>query len=790
MTDTFAVIYTDQNINGTYTKDGTLSYYMNANKLAKIEQNDSKEYHVFTRPNTTVNNWDDWNVKIKLVKGTGEDYTGTWWSLKEKPPKKDGVVAGFTATRRQVTVPEVKAVDPVVPVVPLGVPLVVQPVGSSGDLTQYKTEASQALRQALSDKQTALDHKEATSAAKKRVENAKAAVDAVKTRVQNANALVAGVSTEVDIVTNHVGQATTAEQTANSAYNNAVSAYTAVEAAVASANAAVTSARAMDAANKAKEEAAQAQTAKEAAGNAKRDAERYASSAEAAVGRATAIAAAQPPAANESRTTLPCEALAGLVGPNDASIVVCAPTGTSSSVSIKRDDENPVSVVVYKRNTGEWGGYGPIDTQVLKGVYVLIDPTKKTVTCVWQYDKTPRHETIVYEARLIESRARAYALTQTHPAAAAAAQPTVSITVSQELADSLPVPTQEQMDAVACAALGRKFTGETLQCTPPVDADVAIVTVTKSAGFTAHFKMYKYTQPASFWAGYGRAGVANSGVYVKISSTGDVTCVWDSGASGQKVEYKSERVPSTSTSPVPVVYTLKSGTDNVTLVHKSGQSPFPTRTQEEVAEDKKKEAGLAGATAAACNELKKKLDWVVCDSTGPVTSDVMVMRGTAAGVLVTLHYNSTSKSWTGYGLSTGSAGTGPKGLYVAVSTDAQGVAVVKCVWDTNVPEVGDYRAVQDRTARVYALVAVSPTSVVKDTVSVLVTSDQSPFPSEKETPKPVASAPAPSSLSTEAIIGIVVGSVVGFILIVVLVVLWVRSRKAHGQPTNWNNFQL
>jgi hypothetical protein len=336
------------------------------------------------------------------------------------------------------------------------------------------------------------------------------------------------------------------------------------------------------------------------------------------------------------------------------------------------------------------------------------------------------------------------------------------------------------MDAVACAALGSKFTGEVLQCTPPVGAraeDVAIVTVTKSAGFAAQVKLYKYTQSASFWAGYGRA--ANSGVYVKISSTGDVTCVWDSGASGEKVEYKSERVPSasasTSTSPVSDVYTLTSATDNVTLVHNSGQSPFPTRTPEEDAEDKKKEAALAGATAAACNELKAKLNWVVCDSTGPLTSSVMVMRGTAAGVPVTLRYDLASRLWTGYGLSTGAAGTGPKGLYVAVSTDAQGVAGVKCVWDTNVPEVVEYRAVQDRTASIYALVA--PTSVVKETVSVLVTSVQSPFPSEKETPTPVASAPAPSALSTEAIIGIVVGSVAGFILIVVLVVLWVRSRK-------------
>jgi heme A synthase len=71
---------------------------------------------------------------------------------------------------------------------------------------------------------------------------------------------------------------------------------------------------------------------------------------------------------------------------------------------------------------------------------------------------------------------------------------------------------------------------------------------------------------------------------------------------------------------------------------------------------------------------------------------------------------------------------------------------------------------------------VSPTSVVKDPVSVLVTSELSPFPSEQETPKPVAPAPAPSALSTEAIGGIV-GGILGFILIVVLVVLWVRSRK-------------
>jgi hypothetical protein len=458
-------------------------------------------------------------------------------------------------------------------------------------------------------------------------------------------------------------------------------------------------------------------------------------------------------------------------------------------VSIKRDDETPVSVVVYKRNTGEWGGYAPIYTQVLKGVYVLIDKAKKTVTCVWQYDKnkTPRHETIVYEARLINASALTYALAQTHPVPAAAAQTTVSITVSQEVADSLPAPTQEQINAVACAALGSKFTGEELQCPPPVGARadvVAIVTVGATLTFTARVKLYKYTRPASFWAGYGRA--ANSGaltgVYVKISSTGDVMCVWDSDTSAnvKNVEYNRERVPSastsTSTSQVSDVYKLTSGTDNVTLVHDSGPSPFPPLTPEEAAEDKLKEAALAKTTAAACKALKAKVPVVLCDSTSTVTSDVIVTRGTAAVVPVTLHYDTTSKLWTGYGLSTGSAGTGPKGLYVAVSTDAQGVALVKCVWDTNPAEVVDYRVtVQDRTAGMYALVG--PTSVGKEPVIVLVRSVQSPFPSERETSKPVAPAPAPAALSTEAIIGIVVGSFAGFILIVVLVVLWVRSRK-------------
>jgi hypothetical protein len=340
-------------------------------------------------------------------------------------------------------------------------------------------------------------------------------------------------------------------------------------------------------------------------------------------------------------------------------------------------------------------------------------------------------------------------------------------------------PTQEQIDAVACAALGRKFQSESLQCTPPVDAraDVAIVTVVATLTFTARFKLYKYTQQASyFWAGYGRAANsgAPTGVYVKISSTGDVTCLWDSDASGQKVEYKSARVPSASSSTS--LYTLTSDTDNVTLVHNSGPSPFPPLTREEAEKEAQKQAELAETTAAACKELNTKLNWVVCDSTGTLTSNVIVKRGTAAGVPVTLRYDLASKLWAGYGLSTGSAGTGPKGLYVAVSTDAQGVAVVKCAWDTNPTEVGEYRAtLQDRNARMYALV--DPTSVVKEPVSVLVTSVQSPFPSEKETPKPVAPAPAPSSLSTEAIIGIVVGSVAGFILIVVLVVLWVRSRK-------------
>jgi hypothetical protein len=791
MTDTFVVAYSDQNIAGTYAKDGPRSY-MKENKLAKIEMNDSYVYHVFTRPDTSRDNWDYWNAKIKLVNVAGQDYKGTWWIHIDNHANRGRNVDGFRATLQQAPVPDVKAADPVVP---HAVPLAVPPAGSSSDLiTQYRKEASDASQLALSNERIAQGHKEATLAAKNRVAAAKTEVDAVKTRVQNAKASVDGVSYEVDTVRGYVDQAATAEHRANNAYIDANIAATEASTASLAAHVTENSTEAQTAARQAKAAADRAQTAKDAAGTARQNAEGYASSAGDAVERArsaaeTAIAAVQPPVANTSRTTLTCEDL--LPNPaNDASIVVCAQTGTSSSVSIKRDDENQVSVVVYKRNTGEWGGYAPIDTQVLKGVYVLIDKSKKTVTCVWQYNRTPGHETIVYEARLIDASTRTYALTQTHPVPAAAAQTTVSITVSQEVADSLPAPTQEQINVVACAALGSKFTGEELKCPPPVGAraDVAIVTVTKS-GFTAQFNLYKYTQPASFWAGYGRAANsgAPTGVYVKISSTGDVTCVWDSGASGQKVEYKSERVPSASTSTS--VYTLTSGTDNVTLVHDSGPSPFPTRTPKEAEEDKKKEEDLAEKTAAACNELKAKLNLVVCGSTSTVTSTVMVMRGTAAGVPVTLHYDVPSRLWTGYGLSTGSAGTGPKGLYVAVSIDAQGVAIVKCVWDTNPAEVRDYRAtLQDRTARMYALVDVSPTSVVKDTVSVLVTSDRSPFPSEQETPKPVAPAPAPSSLSTEAIIGIVVGSVVGFILIVVLV-LWVRSRKAHGQLTNWNNFQ-
>ena len=488
------------------------------------------------------------------------------------------------------------------------------------------------------------------------------------------------------------------------------------------------------------------------------------------------------PANSLSQTTIACTALKDLPSSqsqalsNEDKPSSCSSIGSGVDVTVRRGTDT-VRVTLYDRT--KWEGYGLVAqatpaTAGLKGVYVYVSkplPVPLSVTCVW-HEHDDGYVKGVYMANLtgLSDTLYTYTLVPTRTVP-------VTIEVPKEAVGPF-APTQEQINAVACAALGSKFTGEELQCTPPVGAraDVAIVTVTKS-GFTAQFNLYKYTQPASFWAGYGRAGVANSGaptgVYVKISSTGDVTCVWDSGASGQKVEYKSERVPSASTSTS--VYTLTSGTDNVTLVHDSGPSPFPPLTPKEAAEHKQKGAELAETTADACNELKKKLDWVVCDSTGPLTSDVMVTRGTAAGVLVTLHYDVPSKSWAGYGLSTGSAGTGPKGLYVAVSTDAQGAAVVKCVWDTNPTEVGEYRAVQDRTARMYTLV--DPTSVVNEPVSVLVRSVQSPFPSERETPKPVAPAPAPSSLSTEAIIGIVVGCVAGFILIVVLVVLWVRSRK-------------
>jgi hypothetical protein len=448
-----------------------------------------------------------------------------------------------------------------------------------------------------------------------------------------------------------------------------------------------------------------------------------------------------------------------------------------------------MQVTLYER-TAKWEGYGLVaqatpETAGLKGVYVYVSKQVPViVTCVW-HEHNGGYVKGVYMANLtgLSDTLYTYKL-----------EPSLTDQVIIEVpkvTEGPFKPTQEQIDAVACAALGRKFQSEELQCTPPVDAraDVAAIGTVTKFNFTAQFKLYKYTQPASyFWAGYGRA--ANSGVYVKISSTGDVMCVWDSDTvtDVKKVEYKSARVPSASAStsasasPVSDVYTLTSGTDNVTLVHNSGPSPFPTRTPEQAAEDKKKEAELAETTATACNALKTKLNWVVCGSTSTVTSNVMVMRGTAAGVPVTLHYDATSRSWAGYGLSTGATGAGPKGLYVAVSIDAQGVAIVKCVWHTTVPsdtpEVGDYRAtVQDRTARMYALVDVSPTSVVKDPVSVLVTSVQSPFPIEQATPKPVAPAPAPSSLSTEAIGGIV-GGILGFILIiVVLVVLWVRSRK-------------
>jgi hypothetical protein len=503
------------------------------------------------------------------------------------------------------------------------------------------------------------------------------------------------------------------------------------------------------------------------------------------------------PAESRSQTTIACTALKDLPSShavsNEDKPSSCDESSSSRSVqvTVKRGTDT-VRVTLYER-AAKWEGYGLVAqatqaTAGLNGVYVYVSnpvPVPLSVTCVW-HESNGGYVKDVYMANLTGLSGTLYTYTLKHTSTDAV----VTMEVPKGAVGPFD-PTQEQIDAAACAALGSKFTGEELQCPPPVGARadvVAIVTVVATLTFTARVKLYKYTRPASFWAGYGRA--ANSGaltgVYVKISSTGDVMCVWDSDTSAnvKNVEYNRERVPSastsTSTSQVSDVYKLTSGTDNVTLVHDSGPSPFPPLTPKEAAEDTKKEAELAEKTAAACNELKKKLDWVVCGSTSTVTSTVMVMRGTAA-VPVTLHYDATSKLWTGYGLSTGSAGTGPKGLYVAVSTDAQGVAVVKCVWDTNPIEVGDYRAtLQDRTARIYTLVAVSPTgptSVGKEPVSVLVRSVQSPFPSEQETPKPVAPAPAPSSLSTEAIIGIVVGSVAGFILIVVLVVLWVRSRK-------------
>ena len=511
----------------------------------------------------------------------------------------------------------------------------------------------------------------------------------------------------------------------------------------------------------------------------------------------------------DSPSTIACTALqtSESVSSGDKP-VSCSSSGSGVDVTVKRGTDT-FKVTLYNRQT-KWEGYALVTTATaatvaseLKGVYVYVSipvPASPSVTCVW-HKRDGSYQKVVYNAALTGLSGNLYTYTlSTTPVAD-------PVTVEAPNGAAGPfAPTQAQVDAAACAALMGKFTGETFECTPPAGAEPTAVTVVRNTIATqaTQVRLYKYTQQATyFWAGYGRASAASAdsptGVYVRISASGEATCVWDSDtlANVQKVVYKSTR-GTASSSQVPVVYTLASGAETVTLVHTAGPSPFPPVTPEEAESEKKKEFELAAEISNACKALKAKVPavQVLCDSTSTVTSTVMVTRGTAVTALVKLYYEAASKSWAGYGLATGATGAAPKGVYVAVSLNALGVAIVKCVWDSAAaPEPVDYLAsVKDRATRTYELVDMSTTGAGKEPTSVMVLSAQSPFPIEQETPKPVAPAPpsppssssSSSGLSTEAIIGIV-GGCVGFLLFVLFVVFMVRSRNARAADTPWRS---
>ena len=493
----------------------------------------------------------------------------------------------------------------------------------------------------------------------------------------------------------------------------------------------------------------------------------------------------------QSQTTLACTELAAKLTSNRA-VVVCDKTETLSSVSIKRGQE-AVSVSVYKRNTGDWGGYG-LGTSATaagstKGVYVLIDTTGKIVTCVWHYHGEIVPETVVYNARHLSDR------TYTLSTAGAPSTQTVSITVQLGVQNPLYAPTEEEVNAAACAALALTQNSASpgfVVCDPP-PGPVSSVSIVSGA-VSAQVQLYKYAD--GFWAGYSRIAPSTdspTGVYARISGAGEVTCVWDSDTSDkvQKVVYTSTRMTAPSAAPsAAVVYTLASGTAAavtavVTLVHTSGPSPFPPVTKEEALSAEQKERELAKETSGACAALKTKVTAVQvrCEANGTPTI-VSVARGTAVTALVKVYYDTATASWAGYGLSglsglSGAAASATNGVYVLISSTAQ-ASSVKCVWDNSAaaPSVVEYAAkIQDRATRTYTLVETVP-GPSPEPVSITVVSGQSPFPIEETTPQPQAPAPASSSgLSTEAIIGIAVGGAVGFLLIVFCVVMFLRSRK-------------
>jgi hypothetical protein len=503
----------------------------------------------------------------------------------------------------------------------------------------------------------------------------------------------------------------------------------------------------------------------------------------------TAIAAAQPPAADASRTTLPCAELARLVGPNDASIVVCASTGTSSSVIINGSDLR-LTVSLYKRDSGDWGGYQTIGTQTggtvqvgsAKGLYVMIDNTGKTVTFVLHYHGVHNGsppEKSVYDVSTTGTSNGAYTLTRKLPTGTGAEQ-TYSVTVVSSNPDPFYVTPADShsQTTIACKELKDLPSSPALSTEDKPSScsssDSGVDVTVKRGTDTLRVTLYERTAK---WEGYGivtpaTAGLKGGYVYVStpLQAPLSVTCVWHERDGGYiKGVYTANLTGLSGTLYTYKLITTQATDAVVTMeVPKGTAGPFqPTQAQID-AENSRSEA---------CVLLNSKISTVRCDQTGPPTT-VSITRGAEALVYVSLYQDSFG-SWAGYGLNGLSVlpqtGQVPptNGVYVSI-----GGMGVKCVWDSGASatqSIVEYDATQAGVgSSTYNLVPVITTTAQVDT-TVVVVSGTSPFTS-------VLSSSSGWKPSTEEIIGIVAGAVGLIILIAVVVLILKRNRNKRIEP--------